>query len=41
VELLERIGTPEAIAQLKDLAEGGDAPPTRFAKEALGRFGVK
>lgn len=41
VELLERIGTPEAAAQLKDLAAGGDAPPTRIAKEALGRLGAK
>jgi hypothetical protein len=41
VEALERIGTPEAVAHLKDLAAGGDAPPTRVAREALGRLGVK
>lgn len=41
VELLERIGTPDAVAQLKDLAGGGDAPPTRFAREAMGRLAVK
>jgi hypothetical protein len=41
VELLERIGTPEAVAHLKELAAGGDAPPTRWAKYALGRQGEK
>ena len=41
VEALERIGTPEAVAHLKALAAGGDAPPTRGAKEALNRLGVK
>jgi HEAT repeat protein len=41
VEALERIGTPDAVAHLKELAAGGDAPPTRVAKEALGRLGVK
>ncbi len=41
VELLERIGTPAATAQLKELAAGGDAPPTRFAKEALARLTAK
>jgi hypothetical protein len=41
VEALERIGTPDAVAHLKELAAGGDAPPTRAAKEALGRLGVK
>lgn len=41
VEALERIGTPDAVAHLKDLAAGGDAPPTRGAREALGRLGVK
>jgi WD40 repeat protein len=38
IEVLERIGTPEASAHLKELAAGGDAPPTRVAKEALGRL---
>jgi WD40 repeat protein len=41
IELLERIGTPEAVAHLKELAGGGDAPPTRAAKDALGRLGVR
>jgi WD40 repeat protein len=41
VELLERIATPEAKDYLKELAAGGDAPPTRMAREALGRLGVK
>lgn len=41
VEALERIGTPDAVGHLKELAAGGDAPPTRGAKEALGRLGVK
>jgi WD40 repeat protein len=41
VELLERIGTPEAAAQLKRLATGGDAPSTRVAKEALARLGAQ
>jgi WD40 repeat protein len=41
VEVLERIGTAEAIAHLKLLADGGDAPPTRIAKEAIGRLTVK
>jgi HEAT repeat protein len=41
VEALERIGTPDAVAHLKDLAAGGDTPPTRMAREALGRLGVK
>lgn len=41
VEVLERIGSPEAVEQLKGLAAGGDAPPTRNAKEALTRLGVK
>jgi|GEM_PF-2341745 len=38
VEVLERIGTDEAAAHLRELAAGGDAPPTRVAKEALGRL---
>jgi hypothetical protein len=38
IEVLERIGTPEASAHLKEMAAGGDAPPTRVAKEALGRL---
>jgi hypothetical protein len=41
IELLERIGNPDAIAQLKEMAAGGDAPPTRVAREALGRSGIK
>jgi WD40 repeat protein len=41
VEALERIGNPDAVAHLKLVAAGGDAPPTRAAKEALGRLGVK
>jgi WD40 repeat protein len=41
VEVLERIGSPEAIEHLKQLAAGGDAPPTRVAKEALLRLGAK
>ena len=41
VEALERIGTPDAVAHLKEVAAGGDAPPTRVAKEALGRLGAK
>jgi hypothetical protein len=41
VEALERIGTPDAVAHLKALAAGGDAPPTRMAKEALVRLGAK
>jgi WD40 repeat protein len=41
VELLERIATPDAVAHLKSIAAGGDAPPTRGAREALGRLGVK
>ena len=38
VEVLERIGTREAAAAPAELAAGGDAPPTRVAKEALGRL---
>lgn len=41
VELLERIGSPEAVEQLKQLAAGGDAPPTRVARDALARLGAK
>ncbi|MSR53445.1 MAG: hypothetical protein EXS09_09190 [Gemmataceae bacterium] len=41
VEVLERLGTPEAIAHLKEIAAGGDAPPTRVAREAIGRLGAK
>ena len=41
VELLERIGNDEALTHLRTLAAGGDSPPTRAAKEALGRLGVK
>jgi WD40 repeat protein len=38
IEALERIATPEAAAHLKELAAGGDAPPTRMAREAVGRL---
>jgi hypothetical protein len=42
IVLLEHIGTPEAIAILKDMATGHpDAQPTRTAKEALKRIGDK
>jgi hypothetical protein len=40
VVLLEHVGSPEAVAVLKDLATGHpDAQPTKVAKEALGRLG--
>jgi WD40 repeat protein len=39
VEVLERIGSAEAVAHLKALAGGGDAPSTRAARAALGRLG--
>jgi WD40 repeat protein len=38
VEVLERIGTDEAAAHLREVAAGGDAPPTRVAKEAITRL---
>jgi hypothetical protein len=39
VEVLERIGSPEAIAILKELAAGApEAPPTPQAKSALERL---
>jgi hypothetical protein len=41
VELLERIANDEALTHLRTLAAGGDSPPTRAAKEALGRLGMK
>jgi len=41
LEILERLGTPEAIAHLKEIAAGGDATPTRVAREALVRLGAK
>jgi hypothetical protein len=41
IEALERIGNADAAAHLKELASGGDAPPTRAAREALGRLGVR
>jgi WD40 repeat protein len=41
VEALERIGNADALAHLKAVAGGGDAPPTRAAKEALNRLGMK
>jgi hypothetical protein len=41
VEVLERIGTPDAVGHLKNLAGGGDCPPTRAAKDALSRLGIK
>ena len=40
--LLEHIGTPEAVAVLKDMAGGHpEAQPSRVAKEALGRAAAK
>jgi hypothetical protein len=41
LEALERIGTPDAVAYLKELAAGGEAPPTRVAKEAAERLGAR
>lgn len=41
VEALERVATPDAVAHLTALATGGDAPPTRAAREALERLGMK
>ena len=41
IEILERIGNDDALTHLRTLAAGGDSPPTRAAKEALGRLGVK
>jgi WD40 repeat protein len=41
VEALERMGSVDAIAHLKDVAAGGDSPTTRAAKEALGRSSKK
>jgi hypothetical protein len=41
VEALERIGNADALAHLKAVAGGGDAPPTRAAREALNRLGIK
>jgi len=39
VTVLERIGTPEAVQMLQNLAQGEpDALPTRAAKEALERL---
>jgi hypothetical protein len=38
IEVLERIGSVEAVAHLKAIAGGGDAPTTRAAKAALGRL---
>lgn len=40
IVLLEHVGTPAAVAVLKDLATGHpDAQPTKAAKEALARMG--
>jgi hypothetical protein len=40
--LLEHIGTPEAVAILKDMASGHpDAQPTRVAREALDRLKIR
>jgi WD40 repeat protein len=39
VEVLERIGSAEAVAHLKVLAGGVDAPSTRAARAALSRLG--
>ena len=42
VVILERIGTPEAQAILKDVVTGhADAPPTRVARQALDRLNPK
>jgi hypothetical protein len=39
IVLLEHVGTPAAVAVLKELATGhADAQPTKAAKEALGRI---
>jgi WD40 repeat protein len=38
IEVLERVGSPEAVAHLKVVAGGGDAATTRAAKAALGRL---
>jgi hypothetical protein len=39
IEVLERIGSAEAVAHLKGLAGGGDAPTTRAARGAVERLG--
>jgi hypothetical protein len=39
IEVLERVGSAEAVSHLKALAGGGDAPSTRAARAALGRTG--
>jgi hypothetical protein len=41
LEALERIGNADALAHLKEVAAGGDSPPTRAAKEAVGRLAGK
>ncbi|WP_020472926.1 WD40 repeat domain-containing protein [Zavarzinella formosa] len=41
VETLERMNTTDARAHLQTLADGGDSPVTRAAKEALQRLGVR
>ena len=39
IVLLEHIGTPDAVAVLKELATGhADAQPTKAAKEAVARL---
>ena len=42
VVLLEHVGTPAAVAVLKELATGhSDAQPTKAAKEAVARLAKK
>ncbi len=41
IEVLERINSADARAHLEALAAGGDAPPTRAAKDAVQRLGVR
>ena len=39
IEVMERIGSAEAVTHLKVLAAGGDAPTTRAARAAVRRLG--
>ena len=42
IVLLEHIGTPDAVAILKEMATGHpEAQPTRIAREALERLAIK
>jgi WD40 repeat protein len=41
IEVLERIGAPQAVEHLKALAAGDDSPPTAAAKQALDRLNAK